>query len=192
MTSPYNWATEFRSQNLDGNTVDGYASVWNQYAKTRVGMENIHQRAFDRALETKQDVRLLRDHNPSMLLARTASGTLQLRTDDQGLHVNADLPNTSYANDMKELMRRGDLTQMSFGFVPTKDKWTSGPGGMQVRTITDLNLHDVSIVTMPAYSQTSVQLRSMEEIENQPGDLESVASQLIKIRHSIYLGGIRK
>lgn len=182
------FCTEFRSEDTSGNSLNGFANVFGTYAKTRIGMETISTRAFDRALNEKQDVRAFLNHDPNMLLARLSSGTLQLRATDNGLHVSVpDLPDTSYARDMKVMMARGDLREMSFGFNPKADKWTSFPKGGQLRTITDLDLFDVSVVSLPAYKEASVQLRSMEEIENQPG--ESVASQLVRIRHSIYLGG---
>ncbi len=174
---------ELRAQQPDGNRVVGTAAVFGSYAKIRGGaLETIEQRAFDRALSEKHDVVLLVDHNPSLLLARTSNQTLELRTDEHGLHIEAELPATTYANDLKALLARGDVRSMSFGFVAKKDKWTQVQG-MSLRTVQDLDLYDVSIVTRPAYADTQISLRSLEEAASQPG--ESLGSQLIRVRHNL-------
>jgi len=120
-------------------------------------VEVITRGAARRAVLERHDVRLLVDHKGSPL-ARTKSGTLVLRSDDHGLRVEATLdPSSPDAQTVIAALRRGDLDSMSVGFrVPTGgDKWSGS-----TRTINDLDLLDVSVVTYPANAATSVALRS--------------------------------
>jgi HK97 family phage prohead protease len=131
---------EFRSEDAEaGDRFEGYAAVFGQYAKVRGRLETVSTRAFDRALTEKHDVRLLVNHDPNLVLARTKNGSLQLRTDEHGLHVTAELPDTTYSRDVKELMRRGVLDQMSFGFVVRSDSYDQIKG-VQVRSVDDVDL----------------------------------------------------
>lgn len=128
---------------------------------TRGGFwEQIAPGAFDRALNEDQDVRFLVDHDPSRVLARTASGTLSLSSDKKGLLVDADLADTSIGRDLRVLLERGDVSQMSFGFVVNKDEWAMQKDGTELRTIHDVDLFDVSAVTFPAYPQTDAAVRA--------------------------------
>lgn len=146
----------------------GHAAVFNE--RTAIGdpndwgfWEQISPRAFDRALSEQHDVRFLVDHDPSRLLARTASGTMQLSKDKRGLRVEADIADTTIGKDVKVLLDRGDLSQMSFAFTVEDDEWKRQKDGTQLRTIEDLDLFDVSVVTFPAYESTDASLRSMVE-----------------------------
>lgn len=122
--------------------------------------EQIDKAAFNRALDEQHDVRFLVDHDPSRVLARTASGTLNLSADRQGLAVDADLADTSVGRDLRVLIERGDISQMSFGFIVTEDEWKMQKDGTELRTIKDLDLFDVSAVTFPAYPQTDAAIRA--------------------------------
>ena len=116
--------------------------------------------AFKNALN--DDVRALYNHDSNYLLARTTSGTLELKEDDKGLYYRFEMPNTSYGNDLLELYRRGDLTQSSFGFTVDKDSWRMEEG-QHIRYIESVSsLFDVSAVVYPAYVQSSSGLRSAE------------------------------
>lgn len=119
--------------------------------------EIIEPGAASRTLAKDPDVRFLINHDSNLLLARTASGTLTLTEDDSGGIADAHLANVSYARDLAELIDRGDMTQMSFGFWVTSDSWAGNLH--QVREF-DLDGGDVSAVTFPAYPQTSVELRA--------------------------------
>jgi HK97 family phage prohead protease len=184
MSQPNFYVAEFRAANSNAsNRVTGTAAAYGTYAKIKNNLETIEQRAFDDTLASGKDVLLLLDHNPSLLLARTSNQTLALRSDDKGLHMEAELPDTSYANDLKALLKRGDITGMSFGFRVTKDSW-SMVKGMQLRTIKAVDLFEVSIVTMPAYQTgTSVSLRSLDTYEDNQPNLGR--TQLLVTRHNI-------
>lgn len=155
--------TELRSVlSTSGKTLVGHAAVFGQVAEIRGGYEAIAPGAFDAALERSDDVVALRDHNPSLLLGRTSSGTLRLEVDDVGLAFSVDLPDTAYAADVRELVRRGDLNGASFGFMPGTDELGHAPDGKQLRTHTSLaRLIDVSVVASPAYPGTDVVLRHL-------------------------------
>lgn len=170
---------ELRAAEITGNTLAGHAAVFGQVAEIRGGYEAIAPGAFDAALRRGDDVVALRDHNPSHLLGRTSSGTLRLGVDDVGLTFEVDLPDTEYARDVRELVRRGDLNGASFGFLPGKDELAHAPDGRQLRTHTSLRrLVDVSVVASPAYPGTDVVLRSLTI----PARLDR-RTQLILARH---------
>lgn len=113
--------------------------------------------AATRTLARQPDCRFLINHDANRLLARTVSGTLQLSEDDEGGIADADMANVTYARDLAELIERGDLTQMSFGFWVVSDEWS---GNLHRVHEFDLDGGDVSAVTFPAYPQTSTELRS--------------------------------
>lgn len=151
----------------DGKTVTGYAAVFNALSEEMWGFrERIDPAAFDSA--DMSDTRALFNHDPNMLLARTSSGTLKLEVDDKGLRYSFELPDTTAGRDLGELLRRGDVTQSSFGFTISDDEWEERKNDDgEVEEVTRVikkvkRLYDVSPVTYPAYPDTSVALRSLE------------------------------
>lgn len=160
----------------DGNKrATGYLAVYNQRSVDLGGfVEKISPGAFTDSLKTQPDVRLLVNHDWSKPLARTAAGTLSLRDDSTGLGFSASLPDTTYARDLAESISRGDVSGCSFGFccAPNGDAWGTTEDGRALRTLNAVNLSEGSIVTAPAYPQTSVSLRSCPaEIRSLLGDL---------------------
>ena len=112
------------------------------------------------------DVTCLWNHNSDDLLGRTSSGTLRLWTEDDGLHYEVDPPNTTLGNDMRELLARGDANGSSFAFTVDDDgqEWQERDDGTTLRTIKKVSgLHDVSLVTVGAYQDASVAIRSLDE-----------------------------
>jgi HK97 family phage prohead protease len=106
------------------------------------------------------DVRLLVDHD-GVPLARTKSGTLELMSDDIGLKVRATLdPSNPAAQQVRSAMERGDLDQMSFAFRVVRESWSKD---YTERTISEVKLFDVSVVTYPANPATVVKLRADDE-----------------------------
>lgn len=129
--------------------------------------EMVEAGAATRTLAKKPDVRFLLNHDSNLLLARTTSGTLTLSEDDEGGIADANMANVSYARDLAELLERGDMTQMSFGFWVTSDSWA---GNLHIVREFDLDGGDVSAVTYPAYPQTSAELRSILATRGITGD----------------------
>lgn len=152
-----------RSQgDSESNVIEGYAAVFN--SPTDIwGMftEIIAPGAFADAIASNDDIRALFNHDWNNVLGRTKSGTLRLSEDARGLKFEVDLPNTTLARDLSESLRRGDISQCSFGFVPTSETWDYEPE-IPVRTINTVELHEISVVSIPAYEDTEVSLRSKE------------------------------
>jgi uncharacterized protein len=152
----------------DGKKILGYAAVFGPLSEDLGGFrEKIAPGAFDYSLSAKTDIRAFVDHDSSKILGRSSIGTLKLFTDEQGLQVEIDPPDTSYSRDLQTLLTRGDISQMSFGFLvrPGGETWEV-IDGQRIRTLTDLDLIEVSVVTIPAYPDTSVALRSLNSIQD--------------------------
>jgi HK97 family phage prohead protease len=122
--------------------------------------EEIARGAFARTLANGADVRFLVNHDPNFVLARTKAGTLRLAEDEVGLAVDADMADVTYARDLAVLLERGDVSQMSFAFVPVAWEYTEAEDGNDLYRITEVELFDVAAVTYPAYEDTDAGLRS--------------------------------
>lgn len=153
---------------IDGNqqqpVITGHAAVFNQRSLDLGGFyEVIAPGAFANTIKTA-DVRALFNHDANFILGRTKSRTLTLAEDEKGLSVRISPPDSIWANDLLESIKRGDIDQMSFGFTVSDagQKWQRS-GGEIVRTLLDVQLFDVSPVTYPAYPQTDVSARSFFE-----------------------------
>jgi|SRR5579884_2803310 len=159
---------EFRAeQDGDKTFISGYAARFNQASDpAKLGYaEVIKPGAFSRALKEKQDVRALINHEPSKILGRSTANTLSLSEDENGLKWRCEMPNTSYARDLMESIKRGDVSQCSFGFRAQKQAWVepTAKDGVMTRELHDVDLFDVSAVTFPVYDGTSVgQSRALE------------------------------
>jgi len=147
----------------DDLVFEGYAAVFDVWSEDLGGFrEQIAPGAFRNTIET-DDVRALLNHNPNYVLGRNRSGTMTLSEDERGLRFEIHAPNTNWARDLRESVRRGDINQCSFGFETIEDEWKSQKG-LDERTLRNVRLQDVSIVTYPAYDRTSVSARSTREI----------------------------
>jgi len=145
--------------------IAGHAAVFD--VETDIGglfLEIVRPGAFARAIQQGQDVRALFNHDENHVLGRTRNGTLRLEEDARGLAVEIDPPDTQVGRDVVELIRRGDVSQMSYAFVVQSEKWTERKGGRPLREVLDLDLYDVSPVTYPAEITTEVGLRSAESV----------------------------
>lgn len=138
--------------------ITGYAAVFNSLSEDLGGFrERIIPGAFRRTIKTA-DVRALINHDPNLVLGRTSAGTLTLEEDANGLKFACKMPAISYASDLMVSIRRGDISQCSFGFSMVEDRWNG-----DIRELVDVDLFDVSAVTYPAYPDTSVQARELRE-----------------------------
>jgi len=154
--------SDIEVRNDDGkNVVVGYGAVFNSESNDLGGfVEYIAPGAFDGRLE--DDVRFLINHD-GLPLARTTNNTLRLSVDERGLKYEADMPETTLANDLMTLLRNGTISQSSFAFTVEEDSWENVEG-RNIRTINKVSrLYDISTVTFPAYSEAgSFALRSLE------------------------------
>lgn len=144
--------------------ISGYFSVFNsEYEMWSGATESIDSGAFDDALS--DDIRCLINHDTTLVLGRTKNKTLQLSVDSRGLWGEVKInPKDTDALNLYERVKRGDVDQCSFGFDILEEKFEDR--GRSVHwTIKKVKLYEVSIVTFPAYEDTSVSARQ-KEIEN--------------------------
>jgi HK97 family phage prohead protease len=158
----------------DGMTFTGYASVFNSPSEDLGGfIEYVAPGAFKRSLQSRNEVKLLWNHDSGEPLASLRGGTMQLVEDDRGLKVTATLPQTSRGKDVAELLRTKVIDSMSFGFNVIKDSWSRDG---QTRTLESVRLFEVSIVSFPAYESTTAQVRSQPTINP-----DQLADALLKL-----------
>lgn len=158
VTAPAAVEMETREDAPDAMVFRGHALVFDSPSEDLGGFtEYVARGATKRVLENHPDTRALFNHDPNYVLGRTVSKTLDLREDPKGLHAYFTAPDTSYARDIRELVKRGDVNQMSFAFTVERDRWEETADGSIVRTVLELkDLYDVSIVTYSAYPATDV------------------------------------
>ena len=173
----------------DGMTFSGYAAKFNSRSENLGGfVETIMPGAFKRSLDSRNDVKLLVNHDSGRVLASTRSGTLRLTEDSVGLRVEADLPNTTDGRDMAELLRRQDLSSMSFGFSVIKDSWSQD--GTE-RSLKSVRLFETSIVAFPAYQATEASVRSYDALATRANvDADELADAILKLEEGEDLSDI--
>lgn len=164
----------------NGATFMGYAAVFNSDSEPLPFVEQIRPGAFQRTLGSRNNIKMFVNHDDTMVLASTRSGTLRLAEDGRGLKVEADLSQeVSYAKDLTVLMRNQVVDSMSFGFsVPRGgDEWSQDG---QRRYLNEVRLHEVSVVTgFPAYEATSATIRkAMLLAQRTQTDAEALADAL--------------
>jgi HK97 family phage prohead protease len=171
---------EFRMENAEqnGNTIRGYAAVYNSDSEWMGGFyEQIERGAFDDVMN--DDVRAYFNHDENLLLGRVSSGTLRIGTDARGLFYEVDLPNTTYANDLAELMKRGDVNQSSFAFLIDADRWEQRDG-KTYRIIEKVSrLLDVSPVAQPAYPDSTSELKKRDLETETKEETETAAAETV-------------
>jgi len=151
----------------DKKVIQGYAARFNSLSELLYGQfkEVIRPGAFSQSLQNN-DIRALFEHNSAYVLGRNKAGTLKLSEDEQGLAVEIEPPQTAWAKDLIQSIERGDINQMSFGFRVNADKWTQ-KGSEYIRELTEIDLFEVSVVTFPAYTETSISIakRNIEALQ---------------------------
>ena len=167
----------------DDDFLIGYASVFNEQTDLGMFRESIAPGAFSDALARKDDTRVLFNHNPDLLLARSTNETLVMEEDEIGLRCKIHLPDTTLGNDLRVLIRQGTISQMSFGFYIEREEKRGAVEGKPWYEIQSVRLFDVAPVTYPAYEGTSIKVsRSLEERTAQIQAREVKESQLFEYR----------
>lgn len=124
--------------------------------------ERIKKGSFEKALRNAEnDIDFLAEHDNSVVLASTKNKTLELREDDNGLYMEAQIINTSAGRDWYEMISSGLITNMSFGFRSLKDEWRTIGKDLYERSIEELQLFEVSAVRTPAYAQSTISNRGL-------------------------------
>lgn len=184
----FNIETRTEKREDGSTTITGHAAVFNKLSSDLGGFrEIIAPNAFENVLN--DDVRALVNHDPNLLLARTTSGTLNLKQTDEGLQYSFDVPDTTYGRDLIISMERGDITQSSFAFTIEEDSWESTEDG-EIRTINKVkSLFDVSPVSFPAYESANdltLAKRSLalhkEKEENKRQEKDLVQRSLVALK----------
>ncbi len=183
-TREFEFGLELREQG-DEMSLTGYAALFNSRSENLGGFtEVIAPGAFARSLKSRNDIKLLWNHDTSAVLGSTRAGTLKLYEDEKGLRVEAILPNTTHGRDAKELIKRKDVTGFSFGFtIPGRggDEWNAE--GTE-RTLKSVRLHEVSLTPFPAYTATNgtAQVRGLDKLAKRAEvDADALADSLIKL-----------
>lgn len=153
---------------IKGRLFRGYAAVfdtpWDDRLTSEMGyVEKVAHGAFRKALALKDNVPFLLGHERNMMLGTTKSGNVRLREEPKGLLTEAKLPDNHLGEYARSMVESGDIQGMSYGIAldPRRDVLKSESGGVITRTIANARrLLDVSLTWEPAYSATTVELRS--------------------------------
>lgn len=148
---------------VEGKTITGYAALYNSWSKPLMGAkgtftERIAPGAFDASIAAGASLWFM--HDSKQILANTKSGTLALESDAQGLKYTATLGDSQRDADVLDLVKRGVVSEMSFGFSvpPGGDSWAG-----EKRTLNAVNLREISLVEVGAYNATTSFVRSQEK-----------------------------
>lgn len=152
---------ELRAATTPGaiGTVAGWAMRYDAPSLPLPFTERFAPGSFTCSLKSRNDVRLYVNHDDTRILASTRAKTLRLDDRAEGLWIEGDLPDTSYAHDLRALLERGDVYQQSVGFSTVRDEWSED--GSE-RRVVEARLHETSIVTaVAAYPLTTASVRTL-------------------------------
>lgn len=180
----FDFEVRAESNEEHGNVITGIPIVYGQRTDLGWHDEIIEEGALS---ETDlRDVRFLVNHNVDMIpLARSrnnnANSTMQMSVDENGMAIRVDLDteNNADARSLYSAVERGDISGMSFMFTVDKDSWDDLESEHPTRHIRSIGkVFEVSAVTFPAYSQTSITARGLSEaLEGAKESLESAKAE---------------
>jgi hypothetical protein len=151
-----------RAEDSEKRVIEGYFVLFGEQTELWDGCyEMIMPGAFEETLGN--DIRALWNHNTQYVLGRSTNGTLEIRVDNKGVWGKITLPDTSYARDLYELVKRGDVSQCSFGFNILDEDMEELSEDRWLFKIRKVDLHEISVVTFPAYEGTSVTARATQQ-----------------------------
>lgn len=154
------------SEDGKGLTLYGYIALYDSLSDVLTDadgesfIEVIKPGAFTKSLN-RNDIRALWNHSTDHVLGRTASGTLTLTEDQQGVAFSLQLPETQCGRDLAVLVNRGDVSGCSFGFFASLERCTSVSNELPLRELLEVDVLECSICTFPAYPETSCHIRSL-------------------------------
>jgi hypothetical protein len=152
----------------------GYAAVFDKPSEDLGGFREYVRAGCFRKTIQESDIRALFNHDVNCVLGRNKAGTLKLEEDPVGLKMEIDPPDTNWARDLMTSIKRGDIDQCSFGFKTIKDNWEN-KDNQNTRELLECRLFDVSVVTNPAYPQTSAYVRAKIESLINPTEPDETA-----------------
>lgn len=160
--------------------LEGHFAVFNQPYEVYPGwVETIAPGAFSRALASGQDVKVLWNHNPDLVLGSTGNRTADLTEDRTGLFGGVDINEQDQdAKNAYARVDRGDVSGCSFGFEISRmeESWDED-GTYRTRILEVSPLYEVSPCTFPAYTQTHITARAKEQLESAKARLETVREE---------------
>ncbi len=173
--------------------ISGKAIVFNEISNVLYDAENnryfrevISPEAISQELIDNSDIKLLFNHKRDQMLARNnrGRGSLKVELREDGVYFDFTTPNTTLGHDVAEMIRREDIVGCSFAFRDKDATWDFTDREIPLRTVRNITgLYDLSVVADPAYDQTSVSARSIEEAEEaskaEP-NIEEVPSNEVK------------
>lgn len=161
--------------------LEGYFVVFNRETELWQGAyEEVDPLAFNNTLGN--DIRCLVNHDTTLVLGRNKSNTLELKVDSYGLFGRVEInKNDTDAMNIYERVKRGDVSGNSFGFNILNEETDYREDGTVKWTIKEIDLHEVSITTFPAYEDTSIQARSKQLEQYKKRQLE-ISKNKIKER----------
>ena len=169
-----NITTEIRSVDNESRKISGLAIPAESRSELLYGefYEVISRDALTEELINNNDIKLYLNHDPSQgTFARSkyGEGSLRLFVTDRGIEFETELPKTAFGDALLEGIRRGDFDALSFAFAPEEDEWEDNGDGTYNRTIRSIGfLDEISLLSCaPAYEQTNVKLRSLEDYKEQ-------------------------
>jgi uncharacterized protein len=185
---PYGWERRAMVGGTKSHPlIRGTAIVFNERSHDLGGfVEVIRPEAMRRTFSEGIDLRAFFDHDPAKVLGRLSAGTLQVKESRYGLDIEIDPPTPTEPANLMQSIDRGDITGMSFGFriMPEGEDWKR-EGGQIVRYVTDMRVFEVSVVSMPAYEPTHVEvaLRTLHAFrEKSAPTLDQLQAQLERRR----------
>lgn len=144
---------------MDGGKprIDGRAILFDSWS---VDLGGFRERMLPGSVTLDADLVGLFDHNSAMVLGRTSAGTMEVRSDERGVAFTAYPPETSWANDLRVSMERGDIKGCSYRMMVQDDKWYVDASGMVCRDVIKASISELTVTSMPAYPETTAEARS--------------------------------
>lgn len=184
-TRTINESLEVRSDE-EKMIVKGYALKFGTWSKNLGGFKETVSRS---ALENTplKDVRALFNHDPQKVLGRTTNESLKLYIDDVGLRFECELPNTTYARDLYENLKVGNIDKCSYGFRVAKngdEVRYDKEEGIYKRTVNKISkLAEISVVSFPAYEDTVASVRSVDKAKDEDFTLKQLSLESYAIKN---------
>lgn len=169
----YSDSLELRKVDEEGKKkqICGYINKFNTRSQYMGFYEEVSPEAFNKTLADGHNIYAMYNHDDDKILGSTRSGNLRLLVDDVGLRFELDInENISYARDLYELVSNNDVNGCSFGFYVNNDTWSRTDEGIDLRTINEVELIEVTITPFPAYLDSEASCRSYDKFKEQQAE----------------------
>lgn len=161
------------------------------YSRGKRFREVVSKGAFQKAIDKAEKIDYLAEHDNKRILASTSNGSLTIKETDEGVEMSANIVDTSYGRDAYALIKSGIIGHMSFGFRAIKSKWSSCEDGIPLRTVEELEIFEVSSLRNPAYTDSSISARGIEEEDIEvPTETRENKNQYLELRDGEQEGSI--